>query len=107
MVEKVCLAIKWVVGALRYYLLGCDFTLCLDHDPLHWLHRMKDIKLHIRQWYLALQLFSFHVVHRSETQMLVTVFLSRLPEQEKLGRPRPQLMEKISSVFPPCLSCSP
>ncbi|XP_064205608.1 uncharacterized protein LOC135262523 [Anguilla rostrata] len=32
-VEKECLAIRWAVGALRYYLLGRPFTLCSDHAP--------------------------------------------------------------------------
>jgi len=41
-VEKKCLVIKWVVGALRYYLLGRAFTLCSDHAPLRWLHQIKD-----------------------------------------------------------------
>jgi len=41
-VEKECLAIKWAVGTLRSCLLGCALTLCLDHDPLHYLHCMKD-----------------------------------------------------------------
>ncbi|XP_051571400.1 uncharacterized protein LOC127450935 [Myxocyprinus asiaticus] len=37
-----CLAIKWEVLTLCYYLLGRAFTLCSDHAPLQWLHRMKD-----------------------------------------------------------------
>ncbi|KAJ8346401.1 hypothetical protein SKAU_G00278020 [Synaphobranchus kaupii] len=41
-VEKECLAIRWAVGSLRYYLLGRPFTLCSDHAPLQWLHHMKD-----------------------------------------------------------------
>ncbi|KAK9981297.1 hypothetical protein ABG768_000849, partial [Culter alburnus] len=30
-VEKECLAIRWAVLTLRYYLLGREFTLCSDH----------------------------------------------------------------------------
>ncbi len=41
-IEKECLAIRWAVLTLRYYLLGREFTLCSDHAPLQWLHRMKD-----------------------------------------------------------------
>ena len=41
-VEKECLAIRWAVGALRYYLLGRSFTLWSDHALLQWLHHMKD-----------------------------------------------------------------
>ncbi|XP_061920408.1 uncharacterized protein LOC133661290 [Entelurus aequoreus] len=46
-VERECLAIRWAVGALRYYLLGRAFALCSDHKPLQWLHRMKDANARI------------------------------------------------------------
>ena len=76
-VEKECLAIRWAVGSLRYYLLGRPFTLCSDHAPLQWLHRMKDTNARITRWYLALQPFNFKVVHRPGAQMVVADFLSR------------------------------
>ncbi|XP_060792147.1 uncharacterized protein LOC132895485 [Neoarius graeffei] len=76
-IEKECLAIKWAVLALRYYLLGRPFTLCSDHAPLQWLHRMKDANARITRWYLALQPFNFKVVHRPGAQMVVVDFLSR------------------------------
>ncbi|XP_060785448.1 uncharacterized protein LOC132891665 [Neoarius graeffei] len=76
-IEKECLAIKWAVLALRYYLLGCPFTLCSDHAPLQWLHRMKDANARITHWYLAFQPFNFKVVHRPGAQMVVADFLSR------------------------------
>ena len=40
-VEKKCLAIRWAVGSLRYYLLGRPFTLCSDHASIQWLHRQN------------------------------------------------------------------
>ena len=76
-VEKECLAIRWAVGSLRYYLLGRSFVLCSDHAPLQWLHRMKDTNARITRWYLALQPFNFKVVHRPGAQMVVADFLSR------------------------------
>jgi len=42
---------------------------------------MKDTNPQITQWYLALQPFSFQVVHRPGKQMVMADFLSRLPEQ--------------------------
>ncbi|KAM9360126.1 uncharacterized protein ABDE67_000748 [Symphorus nematophorus] len=95
-VEKECLAIRWAVDALRYYLLGRPFTLCSDHAPLQWLHRMKDTNARITRWYLALQPFKFTVVHRPGAQMAVADFLSRSHEGvgggSGLGRtaPRPK-----------------
>ncbi len=63
-VEKECLAIRWAILTLRYYLLGREFTLCSHHAPLQWLNRMKDTNARITRWYLALQPFKFKVVHR-------------------------------------------
>uniref|UniRef100_A0A8C1RIN6 Gypsy retrotransposon integrase-like protein 1 n=1 Tax=Cyprinus carpio TaxID=7962 RepID=A0A8C1RIN6_CYPCA len=76
-IEKECLAIRWAVLTLRYYLLGREFTLCSDHAPLQWLHRMKDTNARITRWYLALQPFKFKVIHRPGAQMAVADFLSR------------------------------
>ncbi len=76
-IEKECLAIRWAVLTLRYYLLGREFTLCSDHAPLQWLHRMKDTNARITRWYLALQPFKFKVIDRPGTQMTVADFLSR------------------------------
>ncbi len=76
-IEKECLAIRWAVLTLRYYLLGREFTLCSDHAPLQWLHRMKDTNARITRWYLALQPFKFKVIHRPGTQMTVADFLFR------------------------------
>ncbi|XP_051250266.1 uncharacterized protein LOC127360052 [Dicentrarchus labrax] len=93
-IEKECLAIRWAVEALRYYLLGRSFTLCSDHAPLQWLHRMKDANARITRWYLALQPFKFRVVHRPGAQMAVADFLSRSYGEggSRLGRmtPRPK-----------------
>ena len=93
-VEKECLAIRWAVDSLRYYLLGRSFTLWSDHAPLQWLHRMKDTNARITRWYLALQPFNFKVVHRPGAQMVVADFLSRSHGGggSRLGRmgPRPK-----------------
>uniref|UniRef100_A0A803K005 Gypsy retrotransposon integrase-like protein 1 n=1 Tax=Xenopus tropicalis TaxID=8364 RepID=A0A803K005_XENTR len=36
-VERECLAIKWALESLRYYLLGRQFKLITDHAPLKWM----------------------------------------------------------------------
>ncbi|KAG6929764.1 hypothetical protein G0U57_004805, partial [Chelydra serpentina] len=36
-VERECLAVKWAMETLRYYLLGRRFTLVTDHAPLQWM----------------------------------------------------------------------
>ncbi|XP_051561997.1 uncharacterized protein LOC127445759 [Myxocyprinus asiaticus] len=94
-VEKECLAIKWAVLTLRYYLLGRAFTLCSDHAPLQWLHRMKDTNARITRWYLALQPFKFKVVHRPGAQMAVADFLSRNGGSGRQAGCRPGLSRAV------------
>ena len=73
-VEKECLAIRWTVGSLHYYLLGWPL---FRPRPLQWLQPMKDTNAQITQWYLALQPSTFKVIHRPGAQMVVTDCLSR------------------------------
>lgn len=42
--EKEGLAIKWSLDSLRYYLLGREFDLEMDHQALSWIHSMRDQK---------------------------------------------------------------
>jgi hypothetical protein len=64
-VEKECLAVKWALNTLKYYLLGTHFTLVTDHDPLVWMARVKDTNDQDTRWFVSLQRFSFSDVHRS------------------------------------------
>ncbi|KAL0155557.1 hypothetical protein M9458_049820, partial [Cirrhinus mrigala] len=41
-IEKECLAIKWALESLWYYLLGREFDLETDHQALSWINTMKD-----------------------------------------------------------------
>lgn len=79
-VEKECLAMKWAIDALRYYLLGRHFYLETDHRALQWLHRMKDANMRVAGWYLALQPYSFTVRYRSGKTNIVADCLSRVHE---------------------------
>ncbi len=58
-VEKECLAVKWALDSLKYYLLGREFILETDHKDLQWLQRIKDTNSRITRWYLAMQPFRF------------------------------------------------
>ncbi|XP_028253710.1 uncharacterized protein LOC114429061 [Parambassis ranga] len=79
-VEKECLAMKWAIDALRYYLLGRHFYLETDHRALQWLHRMKDANMRIAGWYLALQPYNFTVRYRAGNTNTVADCLSRIHE---------------------------
>ncbi|MGH0182302.1 UNVERIFIED_CONTAM: hypothetical protein FKN15_008743 [Acipenser sinensis] len=76
-IEKECLAIKWALETLRYYLLGSTFTLVTDHHPLTWINRMKDKNARIARWYLALQPYHFQVNHRAGSKHQNADHLSR------------------------------
>ncbi len=79
-VEKECLAVKWALDSLRYYLLGRKFRLETDHRALAWLGRMRDTNARITRWFLAMQPFDFEVLYRSGSQNCTADFLSRTPQ---------------------------
>lgn len=80
-VEKECLAMKWAIDSLRYYLLGRHFILETDHRALQWLHRMRDANMRLTGWYLALQPYDFTVRYRSGKTNIVADFLSRVLQE--------------------------
>ncbi len=79
-VEKECLAVKWALDSLRYYLLGRKFRLETDHRALAWLGRMRDTNARITRWFLAMQPFDFEVLYMSGSQNCTADFLSRTPQ---------------------------
>ncbi len=83
-VEKECLAIKWALESLRYYLLGREFSLETDHRALTWLHSMKDHNARVMRWYLSLQPFNFKVRHRPGRLNVVADYLSRFLASNRL-----------------------
>ena len=81
-VELECLAVKWALETLKYYLMGRDFLLESDHKALQWLGKMKDSNARITRWYLSLQPFQFQIRYRAGKQNPVADFLSRHPSDE-------------------------
>lgn len=79
-VEKECLAVKWAVESLRYYLLDRHFILETDHRALQWLHQMKDSNMRITRWYISLQPYNFTVQYRAGKSNVVADSLSRMYE---------------------------
>lgn len=64
-VERECLAIKWALESLKYYLLGRSFRLITDHSPLTWMCQAKERNARVTRWFLTLQNFKFTVEHRA------------------------------------------
>ncbi len=83
-VEKECLAIKWAMDSLKYYLLWRKFTLEMDHCALIWLSNMKDTNSRITRWFLAMQPFDFVVQYRKGHENCAADFLSRAPQESPL-----------------------
>ena len=63
--EKECLAIVEGVKHYRVYLEGTKFRIETDNNPLRYLSSMKDNHGRVTRWYLALQPYSYEVVHRA------------------------------------------
>ncbi len=85
-VEKECLAVKWALNSLRYYLLGREFNIETDHKALQWLERMKDVNGRITRWYLAMQPFRFTVQHVPGKSNVTPDYLSRCTNEISEGR---------------------
>ena len=64
-VEKECLAIKLGVEAFSVYLIGRKFIIQTDHRSLVWLNKLKEKNARLTRWSLALQAYTFDVVHRA------------------------------------------
>ena len=88
-VEKECLAVKWAIHHLRYYLLGRRFTLITDHAPLKWMATNKDRNARVTRWFLELQNYCFDVEHRPGRRIPHADALSRLYEGLGSEVPRP------------------
>lgn len=75
-VEKECLALKWALDSLKYYLLGKDFVIETDHKALN---NMKDANSRLTRWFLSMQPFCFTVKYRSGVENIAADFLSHSP----------------------------
>ncbi|XP_071998340.1 uncharacterized protein [Engystomops pustulosus] len=80
-IEKECLAIKWAIESLRYYLLGKEFVLISDHHPLFWLNTMKGNNARLTRWYLGLQPYRFLVQYKPGSRHKNADHLSRFGTQ--------------------------
>ncbi|KAL0147249.1 hypothetical protein M9458_057442 [Cirrhinus mrigala] len=85
-VEKECLAVKWALDSLRYYLLGREFILETDHKALQWLEKMKDTNGRFTRWYLAMQPFRFKIQHVPGKANVTADYLSRCTNDILEGR---------------------
>ncbi|KAK3090518.1 hypothetical protein FSP39_012438 [Pinctada imbricata] len=77
-IEKELLAIVWSIGSLSYYLDGRKFFVETDHNPLTWLHRMKDKNQRLLRWALSLQVYDFDIRYKKGSKNQNADSLSRV-----------------------------
>jgi len=62
-IERECLGIIFAINKFRYYLLGSEFILEIDHKPLIYLSKVKGSNARLLRWSLNLQPYKFRIVH--------------------------------------------
>lgn len=85
-IEKEALAVYFFITYYRVYLLGKEFTVVSDHQPLQWIYNKKNPSSRIIRWRLQLSEFTFKVVYKKGELNTNADALSRLPikDSEKL-----------------------
>ena len=76
-IEKECLALVWGVHRFNYYLLGKEFFIECDHQPLSFLQKSNNDNQKLQRWVLALQPYRFTVVYIRGTNNHISDMLSR------------------------------
>ncbi|GFO31913.1 Pol polyprotein [Plakobranchus ocellatus] len=77
-IEREALALVFVVTQFHRYLTFKHFILQADHKPLSYLRAGFPKNARLKRWALALQEFSFQVVHIPESENVYADVLSRL-----------------------------
>ena len=85
--EKELLAIVWSVKYFRPYLYGRKFLIQTDHQPLKWLHSLKEPNSRIIRWRILLDEFQFDIEYLSGKENRVADFLSRIKVFENSENP--------------------
>ncbi|GFO37368.1 Ty3/gypsy family of RNAse hi in long-term repeat domain-containing protein [Plakobranchus ocellatus] len=77
-IEREALALVFAVTQFQRYLIFKHFVLQTDHKPLAYLRTGSPKNARLMRWALALQEFSFQVVHIPGSENLHADVLSRL-----------------------------
>lgn len=76
-VERECLAIIFAVQRFSNFLIGRKFLLEVDHKPLVYLSKMRNMNSRLARWALCLQPFEYNIVHLPGISNVGADFLSR------------------------------
>ena len=77
-VEKEALAVFWAISRSKMLLLGRQFTVVSDHKPLQFLFSTEKVSAKVLRWRMALQEFSFKIVHCKGEDNVAADCLSRI-----------------------------
>lgn len=81
-IEKELLAIVWATKTFRHYLLGRHFEIASDHQPLCWLHKMKEPNAKLTRWKFRLAEYDFDIKYVKGKENHVADALSRITIEE-------------------------
>ena len=98
-VEREALAIIYAVKEFHPYLYGNEFTVIMDHNPLHWLQSVKDSSDRLLHWSLKLQEYNFHIEHRPSTHHTNANTISRIPYRSEVQQAISALDHSSSDVI--------
>ena len=84
--EKECLAIKYVLGKLKHYLIATKFTVkCLsDHRSLSFLKNGRETGGRIARWALSLAEYDYEIEYIKGADNQLADLLSRMVKAETL-----------------------
>ena len=92
--EKELLAIVWATQRLGQYLLGRTFVIQTDHQPLKWLHDVKNPSSRLLRWRLRLEEFRYKLIEYIKgKENKVADCLSRLFPLKDTKDPSPDFIE--------------
>lgn len=77
-IERELLACVWACQYFRPYLYGRKFTLETDHQPLQWLHSLKEPNSKLFRWKLRLEEFDFDIKYKKGKHNANADALSRI-----------------------------
>lgn len=62
--EKELLSILWSLKQLRSYLLGRQFYIITDHQPLKCLFNHKNLSSRVMRWRLTMEEYEFEIIYK-------------------------------------------
>ncbi|XP_055383292.1 uncharacterized protein LOC129613316 [Condylostylus longicornis] len=77
-IERELLAIVWATKYFRPYLYGTKFIIRTDHQPLAWLHSLKEPNSKLQRWKIRLNEYEFDIEYLRGKENRVADFLSRI-----------------------------